>query len=265
MIIQDIDSTMTFEDVTELPGSMVSNEQLCRVYNRYYWTALNCKDCDVLEVACGSGVGVGFVDQYAKTITAGDFSNEVLEYARKHYGSRFDFHQFDAQEIPFENDSFDVVVIHEALYYVPDAQKFVSEARRVLRKGGRLLVTNSNKDLFDFNPSPHSYVYHGVVELTKLLADQGFETKFWGSQPVSDAGLVQKLTRPLKRLAVWSGLMPKTMRSKEFLKRLIFGKLVQLPAEVSQDMAKVEQLKPLTSGEPCRTHKIIYCIAEICH
>ena len=251
-----------YEDVTELPGTPISREQLFRMYNRYSWTADLSKGCDVLEVACGAGQGVGLIGRQAKSVCAGDYSVRILERARAHYGDRFVFEQFDAQEMPFDDNSFDVVVIHEALYYLPDADRFIFEARRVLRNGGRILLTNSNKDLFDFNPSPHSTVYHGVVELRALFLKHGFLPEFYGSQPLENVSLVQKITRPIKQLMVTFGLMPKTMRGKQILKRIIFGKLVLMPAEILPEMSDRETLIPLNPEKACSTHKIIYCVAK---
>ncbi len=251
----------TFEDVTELPGSPISGEQLFRMYNRYSWTANLSKGYDVLEVACGAGQGVGLVARQAKSIIAGDFSEVILERARAHYGERFVFKQFDAQKMPFNEQRFDILVLHEALYYIPDVDRFMSEARRVLRAGGRVLLTNSNKDLFDFNPSPYSTVYHGVVELKALFAKHDFTVEFFGSQPLKDASLVQKVTRPAKKFAVKFGLMPKTMRGKQLLKRIIFGKPILMPAEIMPNMSSEETLTPLPAEKACTTHKIIYCVA----
>ena len=42
----------------------------------------------------------------------------------------------DIQDIPFENDSFDVVIANMMLYHVPDLEKGLSEVRRVLKVGG---------------------------------------------------------------------------------------------------------------------------------
>lgn len=256
---------MNFEEVTELPGSPISREQLFRMYNRYYWTANLSKGCDVLEVACGAGQGLGLVARQAKSVTAGDFSEAILQIARSHYGQRFDLKQFDAQKLPFNDESFDILVLHEALYYIPDADRFMSEARRVLRVGGRVLLTNSNKDLFDFNPSPYSTVYHGVVELKALFAKNDFAVEFFGSQPLKDASLVQKVTRPAKKFAVKFGLMPKTMRGKQLLRRIIFGKPLLMPAEIMPDMSSEETLTPLSGEMACTTHKIIYCEAQKCN
>lgn len=252
-----------FDNVTELAGEEISAEQLYRLYNRYHWTARYCAGRDVLEVACGSGAGLGYIARTAASVSAGDYSASILAGPKAYYGDRFDIRQFDAQDMPYPDDSFDVVVMHEALYYIPDPGKFVAECRRVLRSGGFVLLTNANKDLFDFNPSPFSTVYHGAVELTDLFDSHGFDVELFGSTPLGEVSTLQKLTRPLKWAAVRFGLMPKTMRGKRLLKRLIFGKPALMPAEVLPDMGPVEALEPLPGNQPCLTHKIIYCHATL--
>jgi Methylase involved in ubiquinone/menaquinone biosynthesis len=252
-----------FDNVTELAGEEISSEQLFRLYNRYHWTASHSAGKDVLEVACGSGAGLGYLARTAKSVTAGDYSASILAGARAHYGDRFDIRQFDAQDMPYPDASFDVVVMHEALYYIPDASRFVAECRRVLRPGGIVLLTNANKDLFDFNPSPYSTVYHGAVELTQLFESHGFAVQLFGSTPLEQVSLIQKVTRPIKWIAVRLGLMPKTMRGKRLLKRIIFGAPVLMPAEIQPDMAAVETLAPIPNDRPCLTHKIIYCLATL--
>jgi ubiquinone/menaquinone biosynthesis C-methylase UbiE len=252
----------TFEDVTELSGAPISQEQLFRMFNRYHWTARNAQGCDVLEVGCGAGQGVGLVSTVARSVVAGDFSEPILKRARTHYGERFEFLQFDAQEMPFEMASFDVVVMHEALYYLPSADRFIAEADRVLRPDGVLLITTTNKDISDFHPSAHSTTYHGVVEMGALLRAHDFDAEFWGSQRLSESGVIQKLTRPLKRFAVRYGLMPRTMRGKEILRRIIFGKLVPMPAEITPGMTSVETLTPIPQDRPCTDFKIFYVRAK---
>jgi hypothetical protein len=90
---------------------------------------------------------------------------------------------------------------------------------------------------------------------------QGLATEFWGSQPLKETSLLQKITRPAKQFAVKFGLMPKTMQGKRILKRIIFGKPVKMPAEIVPNMASREALNPLPPDRVCSTHKIIYCVA----
>ena len=74
--------------VTEIAGDEVTQEQVDRMCNRYYWAGQYCADKDVVEVACGSGQGLGYLSGIAKSLEAGDYSDEILSIARQHYGER---------------------------------------------------------------------------------------------------------------------------------------------------------------------------------
>ena len=121
-----------FLKVTELPGEEISQEQLERLCHRYYWAAEYVRGRDVLEVACGAGPGLRYLAQRARTVKAGDVSPEVLSRAQRHVGQDVELKVFDAQDMPYPDASFDAVIIFEALYYVPSAQRFLAEAERSL-------------------------------------------------------------------------------------------------------------------------------------
>jgi len=218
---------------------------------------------DVLEVACGTGQGLGYLAKLARSLTAGDYSENILDIARRHYGTRLDLKQFDAQDMPFEDNSFDVMILFEAIYYIPDAEKFVSECRRVLRPGGKVLIATANKDLYDFNPSPYTYKYYGTVELNKLFVEQGFSVELFGDTPIYQLAVRQKILRPIKKLASTLHLIPGSTEGKKFLKRIVFGKLVQMPAEIDEGMAEYKPPIPISSLYPDNKHKVIYCAATL--
>ena len=255
---------VSFADVTELAGEEVSQEQVARVCARYGWALGYCKDKDVLEIACGTGPGLGLLKAASRSLVAGDISEVILARARAHYGARVDIRVMNAESLPFPDASLDVVIIFEALYYVPDAARFVDECRRVLRPGGYLLISNANKDLSDFNPSPHSHVYHGVVELDRLVLERGFAATFFGDVPVTEVSLRQKVLRPVKKLVVALNLMPKSMAGKKILKRLVFGELSRFPAEIAPDMVTAPFAPTrLDSSRPDVSHKVILCAAQL--
>ena len=247
--------------VTELAGDDVAVEQVDRMCQRYYWAGKYCRGKDVLEVACGTGQGAGYLAGLASSYRAGDYSEKILEIARGHYGERIEFQQLDAQQLPFENGSFDVVVLFEAIYYLSSAERFVAEGRRVLRRGGKVLIATANKDLFDFNASPHSYTYYGVPDLRDLFSRYGFTSTFFGNTPVSSLSWRQRMLRPVKTIVVNLGLMPKTMSGKKILKRLVFGSLVPMPAEIVAGMVHYVDPDPIPADHPDRKHKVLYCVA----
>ena len=249
--------------VTEIAGDEVTQEQINRLCNRYYWAGQYCTGKDVVEAACGSGQGLGYLSGIAGSLEAGDYSDEILSIARRHYGERIALRQFDAQEMPFEDKSKDVIILFEAIYYIPDAKRFVRECARVLRPGGKVLIATANKNLYDFNPSPHSYKYYGVAELNDLFARHGFETEFFGYMPVGDVSIRQRVLRPIKKLAVMLKIMPKTTAGKKWLKRIVFGGLVKMPKEITAETSQYIEPTRISTSRPDTEHKVIYYVASL--
>lgn len=251
-----------FITITELAGDEVTRQQVASACHRYYWAAPYCKGKDVLEIACGSGFGLGYLAQQARTIHAGDINPALVARVNAHYGDRVPTQVVDAQALPFGDSSLDVVIIFEALYYLRAPSAFVAECRRVLRPGGHVLVTNSNKDMPDFNPSPYSQTYHGVVELGRLFDLPTFSTTFFGYWTYETAPLWQRALVPVKKTLVAMNLMPKTMNGKKFLKRIVFGKLVPMPLEIAEGMIDYTPPAPIPAFVPDRQHRVVYCAAQ---
>jgi len=251
-----------YVEVTEIAGDEVTTEQIERLCHRYYWAGKFSRGNDVVEVACGSGQGLGYLLPISKSIEGADISEKILNVAREHYQERIQLKQFDVQKMPYEDASKDVVLLFEAIYYIRDTEKFVKECMRILRPNGKVLIVTANKDLYDFNPSPHSHNYYGVVELIELFSRRGFKPNCFGYMPVERLSIKQKILRPVKKTVVSLGLMPKTMRGKKLLKRLVFGKMVKMPDEITENMIRYEDPVSLEGNCPNRSYKVIYCVAE---
>ncbi|MBO0795835.1 MAG: class I SAM-dependent methyltransferase, partial [Ktedonobacteraceae bacterium] len=88
-------------------------------------------------------------------ITLSDFSAGMLAEAQRNLeGSAhtFRFRVIDAQTIPFESESLDVVIANHMLYHVPDRARALGEIQRVLKKGGRLYAaTNGQNHLWEIS------------------------------------------------------------------------------------------------------------------
>lgn len=250
-----------FSSVTELAGDEVTQEQVERLTHRYLWAGAYCDGRDVLEVACGSGQGLGHLAARARRLWAGDLTSRLVRDAHRHYGDRVALLELDAQRLPFPDACLDVVILFEAIYYLPSAAAFAAECRRVLRPGGHVLIASANPDLWDFNPSPHSMGYYGVAELGRLFGEAGFACRFFGHLPVDAVSFRQRLFRPIKKVAAALGLIPKTMAGKKLLKRLVFGGLVAMPAEIGPQTAVYAPPVPLPTGLPDRRFKVIYAAA----
>jgi SAM-dependent methyltransferase len=258
----DVAPATDFSDVTEMAGDPIAAEQLDRLYHRYAWAARQSAGRKVVEVACGNGPGLGMIHRVASSLEAGDYSETMLQRVRAHYGTRIPVRRLDAQAMPYADASKDVVILFEAIYYLPDVGRFIAECRRVLQPGGSVLLVTCNKDLYDFNPSPHSHEYLGIPELEQRFHAAGFTTECFGYSPVSAASIWQKLLRPVKKAAVSLDLIPKTMVGKRLLKALVFGPPVTMPAELDDSHGRYTEPTPLPRGVPDRVHKVIYCHAR---
>lgn len=96
----------------------------------------------VLEVSCGHGGGASYLARtFAPAEYVGlDLNPEGIRYCQqRHLVPRLWFVQGDAMALPFPDASFDVVVNVEASHCYPDFRRFVDEAARVLKPGGRLV------------------------------------------------------------------------------------------------------------------------------
>lgn len=251
-----------YRNVTEMAGESISKEQLDRAYTRYQWAKEFCYGKDVLEAACGVGQGLGLLHAASLSLTAGDIDEEILEKAKSYYKERIDIRCFPAETLPVSDSSLDVVILFEAIYYLPNFSLFLKECSRVLRKDGIILMCMPNKDLYDFNPSPHSTTYYNAMDLEKTFQEHGFIGSFFASTPVSQISWKQKILRPLKKLAVSFNLMPKSMKGKEFLKRIVFGEMVVMPPELIDGCAYRYPVTPLSSHDLDKKHKVIYCHAQ---
>jgi ubiquinone/menaquinone biosynthesis C-methylase UbiE len=96
----------------------------------------------ILEVAIGTGRNLDHYPADA-TITGVELSPAMLDLARQRattLGRAADLREGDAEQLPFDDGSFDTVVCALSLCAIPDDRKAIGEMRRVLAPGGRLLL-----------------------------------------------------------------------------------------------------------------------------
>lgn len=255
--------TADFSNVTEVPGARASREQAAMLYTRYAFAASLCRDKEVLEVACGSGMGLGFLARTAKRVVGGDCTQALLRQARKHYGARIPLSRLDAHHLPFRDSSFDAVILYEAIYYLADPPLFLQECRRVLREGGSLIVCSPNKEWDGFNRSPFSHKYYSSAELAALLEPHGFTVDLLGGFPTEPKSALGQVITAIRRLAVAWNLIPRTMKGKEFLKRVFYGKMIVLPDEIPEGMAREAALDSIPAEVLDSSHKVLYAVGRL--
>ena len=95
----------------------------------------------VLELATGTGLIAKHIVRYADHIEATAASQEMIEQAKQGVKSaKLYFSVQDMFQLPYADQSFDVVIVVNALHIVPEPEKALSEIRRVLKDDGVLVA-----------------------------------------------------------------------------------------------------------------------------
>lgn len=253
-----------YHEITESPGQRATREQLERLYQRYRFASAHVSGGRVLEVACGAGLGLGFLAGRASSVVGGDIDDSNLEVAGERYrddrGIRLV--KLDAHSLPFPAGSFDVVVLCEAIYYLETPEKFVSEAHRTLGPGGVLFLSTVNSDWRDFHPSRYSTRYLNAPALAALLRRQFPRVELYGAFEADGGGVGAGIFSLMKRTASSLRMIPGSLEARELMKRVFIGKLEPVPAEVFDGMADYREPVPVATDGTAERYKIIYCVAR---
>ncbi|MBO4299564.1 MAG: class I SAM-dependent methyltransferase [Clostridia bacterium] len=130
---------------------------------------------DVLEVATGPGLLAKKVAPYAKTMLATDYSAGMIAEAMKgEIPANLRFEVADAAALPYAGDSFDAVIISNALHVMPEPEKALREIDRVLKPGGLLIAPNFVEHKGTFT----SRVWSGILKLAGIR----FERQWSGTE-----------------------------------------------------------------------------------
>ena len=123
--------------------------------------------CSILELGCGTGDMWGSRDEIVKKCTKiilSDLSEGMIDTAKEKLSEyeKIEYKIIDIQEIPFEDDSFDILIANAMLYHFPDINKGLNEVRRVLKDNGTFYCA--------------TYGEHGIIEyLSEILKEYGME------------------------------------------------------------------------------------------
>ena len=99
------------------------------------------RDMTVLELACGTGLVSERIAGSVKMLEATDFSEDMIRKAKeKAHSCRLHFSVQDATNLPYAPETFDAVIISNALHVMPSPDKALSEIARVLKSSGILIA-----------------------------------------------------------------------------------------------------------------------------
>lgn len=154
--------TWTGERLTGGAGAQVEIEHL----HRYLLARQIARGLDVIDVASGEGYGSAFLAQTARSVLGIELDSAAVDHAvRSYHGSNLRFLQGDARSLPADDASADLVVSFETIEHFHEHETFLAEVCRVLRPGGRLLISSPDRDTYTPAGSPAN-PFH-VHELTR--------------------------------------------------------------------------------------------------
>ena len=120
-----------------------------RKWKRLAVSMLSCSDVKkCLDVGCGTGdIALLLADQYSQAEVVGlDSNRDMIEYARKRKSNKdIKFVHGDMCDIPFDDNTFDIVTASYAIRNAPDLHKSLAEIIRVTRQGGYVCLMDFSK------------------------------------------------------------------------------------------------------------------------
>lgn len=102
---------------------------------------------DVLEIGCGEGRGIGLLSQHATTFTAVDKLGDVLHELQ----NKFPSVRFISMNLPpltgLQDNTYDVVISFQVIEHIRDDHAYLKEIHRVLKPGGKAIITTPNRKM----------------------------------------------------------------------------------------------------------------------
>jgi SAM-dependent methyltransferase len=100
----------------------------------------------VLDLGCGEGYGADLLASRAADVVGVDLAPEAIYHARKTYRRpNLRFLYMDIYDLQLEDNSFDMVCSLQVIEHLHKPERFMEEARRVLKPGGKCVITTPNR------------------------------------------------------------------------------------------------------------------------
>lgn len=161
---------------------------------------------EILETGCGAGYGAHMLSERVRSVVAIDYSHSALSYARERFHAPNLTHLLmNCHRLAFSNESFDLVVSFEVFEHLEEPEVYLNECSRVLRPGGRLVLSTPNRSSWEIHMRSigADYEYHVNMQDLKGL-ESGLARFFPEVEIYSQWRCGSALHRALRALDVWN-------------------------------------------------------------
>lgn len=138
----------------------------------------------VLDIGCGGGMNINRMAQTAKNVYGVDYSIESVNLSKEVNEDliregRVEVHEGDVMDLPFDDDTFDIVTAFETVYFWPDIIKSFGEVKRVLKPGGMFLIgcesNGTNNLAMKFFDKVIDMTFYEDKDLREFLGNNDFK------------------------------------------------------------------------------------------
>jgi ubiquinone/menaquinone biosynthesis C-methylase UbiE len=138
----------------------------------------------VLDIGCGGGMNINRMAQTAKKVYGVDYSIESVNLSKEVNEDliregRVEVHEGDVMDLPFDDDTFDIVTAFETVYFWPDIIKSFGEVKRVLKPGGMFLIgcesNGTNNLAMKFFDKVIDMTFYEDKDLREFLGNNDFK------------------------------------------------------------------------------------------
>ena len=160
-----------------VPGIAEENYWFRRHEAAYLHLIGHCADAVVLEAGCGEGYGAQLIRTVARRVVALDYDELTSQHVARSY-PELNVLRGNLATLPLRSESVDVVANLQVIEHLWDQEGFLAECRRVLRPGGKLIVTTPNRLTFSPGQDTPLNPFHtrelAPSELDEMLREAGF-------------------------------------------------------------------------------------------
>jgi len=111
---------------------------------RYVFASQYIENKNILDIACGTGYGLGFLKNKSKLVIGVDIDIKAVREAKKECNEKVSVLTGDALKLPFADERFDLITSFETLEHLHERRLFLSELNRVLKQNGILILSTPN-------------------------------------------------------------------------------------------------------------------------